>query len=149
MSIFNNKLQGRQENQGNENKQTIMIVDDEKCQLHAMESLLSGDYHIITASCGREALDIITGMKNPEIIGIIISDQRMPGLTGVELLLKLKDILPNAIRLILTGYDTDVDAEAAKAAKIFQIISKPFDINGLQNTIKLAIEEFERWKQKN
>jgi len=130
-------------------KYTIMIVDDEECNIKSLESFLSKDYHIITASGGWEALDCIQKMEHPEIISLIISDQRMPGLTGVELFKRLNDIIPNTIRIILTGYDNDVHDEAVKTAQIFQIISKPFEQDDLKGKIKQAIMEFERWKQKN
>jgi YesN/AraC family two-component response regulator len=140
------RIQGDEKN---EKKHTIMIVDDEVCCLNSLESLLSEGYHIITALDGQEALDCIQKMEHPEKISLIISDQRMPRLTGIQLFEKLKDIIPNTIRIILTGYDKDANSEAAKEAQIFQIISKPFDPDDLKEKIRHVIEEFERREQKS
>jgi len=108
-------------------KHTIMIVDDEESHLISMEFLLSEDYHIITAKDGQEALDMIMGMENPESISLIISDQRMPRLTGIELFEKLLPILPKTIRMILTAFDDkNVMIDAINKAKIDKFILKPF-----------------------
>jgi internalin A len=129
-------------------KHTIMIVDDEEAHLKAMESLLSEDYYIITAKDGQEALDLIAKMENPENISLIISDQRMPKLTGLQLLEKIKDIIPNTIRIILTAFDDkDVIIDAINKAHIYKFILKPFDPDELQLIVKKAVETFEQQKE--
>jgi response regulator RpfG family c-di-GMP phosphodiesterase len=143
------KIPGIPGDKENEKKHTIMIVDDEKAHLYAMKSLLLEDYHIITAQDGQEALDCIQKMEHPEKISLIISDQRMPRLTGIKLFLKLKDIIPNTIRIILTGYDQDVNGETAKKAQIYHIIPKPFDPDDLKEKVRCAIKEFESQEKKN
>ncbi|HLP47773.1 MAG TPA: diguanylate cyclase [Candidatus Kapabacteria bacterium] len=129
-------------------KHTIMIVDDENAHLHSMESLLSEDYLIITAQDGEEALNMIFGMENPENISLIISDQRMPGLTGIELFEKLLPILPKTIRIILTGFvDIPVIIDAVNKTQIYQFILKPFEPEDLKLRIKRALEAFENQKK--
>jgi DNA-binding NtrC family response regulator len=131
-------------------KHTIMIVDDEQAHLDEMAYMLTEEgYHIITAQDGQEALDCIQKMEHPEIISLIISDQRMPRLTGIQLFEKLKEIIPSAIRIILTGYDKDVNVEVAKKTKIYKIISKPYAPEELIEQVRIAIKEFENQEKKN
>jgi two-component system cell cycle response regulator len=125
-------------------KPTIMIVDDEENMLQSLETLFSENYKVITARDGKEALEIIEEeMEYPEDISVIIADQRMKGLTGVELLIQLKDIIPETIRIILTAFDEkDVIKKAVNEAQIYQFILKPFDPEELKLRIKCAVEAF-------
>lgn len=123
----------------------IMIVDDEPNVLKELEKLLSNHYKIITAQNGKEALDILHGMKNPELISLIICDQRMPEMTGVELLKELANnqIMPDTVRIILTAYDEkEVILSAINEAQIYKFILKNFDPDELVLTIKRAVEFF-------
>jgi diguanylate cyclase (GGDEF)-like protein len=149
MAIFDKKkLQKLKEMEKKEKKHTIMIVDDEEAHLRSMESLLSEEYHIITAQDGQEALDMIIGMENPGSISLVISDQRMPELTGIELFEKLLPILPKTIRMILTGYlDIPVIIDAVNKTQIYQFIQKPFEPEDLKLRIKCAIKAFEKEKE--
>lgn len=125
-------------------KHTIMIVDDEENMLKSLESLLSEDYKVITALNGPEALKIIDEMESPEDISVILADQRMPEITGVELLTHFKENLPDTIRIILTAYDEkEVLKEAVNEAQIYQFILKTFDPDELKIRIKCAVEAFE------
>lgn len=138
-----------QKNEKEIKKHSIMIVDDEKAHLESMESLLSEDYNIITALHGKEALDITTSIKNSGNISVVIADQRMPELTGLQLFEKIKDILPNTIRIILTAYDDkDVIIDAINKAQIHRFILKPFEPENLKRTIKDAVEAFVKKKEK-
>lgn len=133
-----------------EKKHTIMIVDDEEAHLLSMKSMLADDYFIITAGNGIEALEIIKGIEQPQNIKLIICDQRMPRLTGIELLKKLKDIIPYTIRIILTAFvETDIDEEAVKTAQIHQVITKPFEPENLKEKIKIAIQTADTQQPKN
>lgn len=129
-------------------KHTIMIVDDEKAHLDSMQSLLSEDYQVITAKDGQEALDIIEEKKHPGEISVIISDQRMPGLSGIQLLEKIEEILPGAKRIILTSYDDKaVMLDAINKAKVDEFILKPFDPEDLNRRIKHSVEMFDLEKK--
>jgi DNA-binding NtrC family response regulator len=149
MVVFDKgKLQEIQKKEKSVKKRTIMIVDDEKNHLESMKSLLSEEYHIITASDGSEALSIIKKLDHPEEISLVISDQRMPGLNGIQLFEKLKDIIPDTLRIILTGYDDkDVMMTAINKIKIYQFILKPFDPDELKLRLIRAVEAFERQKE--
>jgi len=144
MGIFNDKnLEKIIEIEKKDKKHTIMIVDDEAAHLSAMESMLAEDYHIITAKDGQEALDIIQKMEQPGIISLIISDQRMPGLSGIQLLERLIPIIPKTIRIILTGYpDIPVIIDSINKAQIYKFIAKPFETENFKLTVRRAVEAF-------
>ncbi len=141
----NNRLwKFKEEGKAIKEKPTIMLADDEENILKGLESMFSEDYKVITARNGREALEIIDEMEYPEAISVIIADQRMKELTGVELLIQLKDIIPETIRIILTAYDDkEVIKKAVNEAQIYQFILKTFDPDELKLRIKCAVEAFE------
>ena len=148
MSIFKLKKQQssstKNEDKTFRKKHTIMIVDDEENQLHSLESLLSEEYNVIEARNGQEALDKIKTLEHPEEISVIISDQKMPMMTGIQLFEKIKDILPNTIRMILTAYDDkEVMMDAINKAEIDKFTLKPFGPEELKNSIKRAVNSFE------
>ena len=145
MALFDKKkLQKIKEKEKNTEKHTIMIVDDEEAHLNSMVSLLSEDYHTIIAQDGQEALGIIEKMEQPEEISLIISDQRMSRLTGLQLFEKIKDTIPNTIRIIITGYDDKhVMLDSINKVKIYEFIMRPFEPEELKRTVKRAVETFE------
>lgn len=126
---------------------TILIVDDEIGNLNATANLLSQDYKVFTASSGKTALEIIESLKDE--IQLIISDQRMPEMNGVEFLKKTKELIPDAVRFILTGY-TDVNSiiESINVANIYKLLVKPIEPEELLITIQRAFETYEL-KKKN
>jgi two-component system cell cycle response regulator len=137
-------LKLKERDQSIEKKPTIMSVDDEENILKALESMFSKDYKVITASNGREALKIIEEeMEYPEDISVIIADQRMKEITGVDLLIQIKKIIPYTIRIILTAYDDkEVIKKAINEAQIYQFILKNFNPEELKLRIKCAVEAF-------
>jgi len=144
MGLFDKKKLEILRNKEIAHRHTIMIVDDEEAHLRSMESMLSEDYRIITAADGQQALDIINDMDQPESISLIISDQRMPGLSGIELFEKLLLIIPNTIRMILTAFtDVPVIIDSINKAKIYEFILKPFEPEDLILRVKRAIEAFD------
>ena len=89
-------------------KHRLLLVDDEESITKALYRIFRREgYEIQTASSGQEGLEVIKEDKKP--FSLIISDQRMPGMTGTQFLEKAKKILPNAMRILLTGY-SDMDA---------------------------------------
>lgn len=113
----------------------ILIVDDEEYNLIAFRATFRKDYDIHIAKNGKEAMDI---MRTNEI-GMVITDQRMPKMTGVELLEKILPEFPDAIRIIITGY-SDIEAiiTAINNGQIFRYITKPWDEIELKMTIENA-----------
>jgi DNA-binding NtrC family response regulator len=131
-------------------KHTIMIVDDEEKALESMYSLLSEDYHIITAQDGQEALDMIEKMSQAEKdkLSLIISDQKMSKVTGIELFERLLPILPKTMRIILTGYaDIPLIIDAINKTQIYQFIQKPFEPEDLKLIVKRAVEAYDRQQE--
>ncbi len=120
---------------------TILLVDDEQHVSKAISRMLFDEnYQIITAVNGVEALE---ALKHNEV-DLIISDQRMPEMTGVEFLKKARILRPAVIRVMLTGYSDFTDLmEAINEAGIYKFILKPWDEIELKTTIKHALE----WRQ--
>jgi len=112
---------------------SILYVDDEEQNLVSFKAVFRRDYTVHTAISGEEAIEII---KN-EDIHLIITDQRMPGMTGVEFLEKIMPEYPDVVRIVLTGY-SDIDAiiHAINKGHVFRYISKPWD----ETELKIAIE---------
>ncbi len=120
---------------------TVLIVDDEVENLRAMVSTLEEDYEIMTAENGQEALEQVKHLYPATKIDVIISDQRMPKMTGVEFLEKSIPLIPKTKRIILTGY-TDIEAtiDAINKGQVYKFITKPIDPADLKITVKRAIE---------
>ncbi len=125
-------------------KRTILIVDDEEQNLKTLKYALDEEYDILTASDGQEALQLLENDPNPGRIHVIISDQRMPKMTGVEFLAHSRAIVPRSIRIILTGY-TDVSAimDSINQAQIYRFIVKPFDKQDMLLTIERGLRLFD------
>lgn len=123
-------------------KHTILCVDDEIDNVQALERIFRQNYTVLKATSGKEALEILD--QNPDSVSVIITDQRMPEMTGVEFLTRSLDKHPDAIRLLLTGY-TDVDSviSAINSGRIYRYLTKPWDPIDLQNTVARAVERYE------
>lgn len=151
MGVFSQKkLDDLQARDKVEKKHTIMIVDDEDANLRVLSSVLGSTYHLLEARDGQEALDIIQGLDNPQSISLIISDQRMPRLTGVELFERIGNIMQDTIRIIVTGFvDVEAIIDSINKANIYKFILKPFDRRDLLITVQRAIESFDLRNQVN
>ena len=112
---------------------TILYVDDEPQNLVSFKATFRRDYKIFTATGGAEGLEVV---RNHEI-QLIISDQRMPEMTGVQFLEKIRSEYPDSIRMILTGF-SDVEAiiDAINNGRVFRYITKPWN----ETELRMAIE---------
>ncbi len=121
-------------------KPPILIVDDQPEILNSLELLLKDDYKIYRAGSGLGALKVLE--SNP--VQIIISDQRMPEMTGIDFFEQSINIQPHAIRILITAY-TDINASisAINKGKVFYYISKPWENDELLLIIKRAAERFQ------
>ena len=127
-------------------KPKILLVDDEKNILNSLNRLFfDEEYDILLADSARKALEVISILE----VNVIISDQRMPNMTGVEMLTKAQQLQPDAVRMILTGY-TDIDAaiKAVNEGAVFRFLSKPWNDNELKMTVKQGVEHY-RLQKKN
>lgn len=125
-------------------KHGILYVDDEYQNLRSFKAWFRRFYVIHTAQSGEEALEIM----RKEQIDLIITDQRMPEMTGVELLEKVLAEFPTSIRMILTGYsDLSAIIQAINKGKIYYYITKPWDHDALKIVIDKALEAFRLQKE--
>jgi PAS domain S-box-containing protein len=126
-----------------EKKYTILIVDDELANIESLTMILEEEYNVIKAKSGFEALAIIKNL-NSKKINLIIADQRMPHMTGVEFLKQTITIIPNTIRMILTGF-TDVNdiINSINEAQVYKFLVKPIEPNDLLISVKRALEAYE------
>lgn len=122
-------------------KHTILCVDDEIDNVEALERLFRKKYKVLKATSGQQALDLLD--QNQNQVAVILTDQRMPLMTGAEMLEKSIHKAPQAIRLLLTGY-TDLDSviEAVNKGQIHRYLQKPWDPVDLQQTVDQAVERF-------
>ncbi len=121
-------------------KLKLMYVDDEKVNLTNFAIAFGANYQIYTASSGQKALEVF---KNNDDIAIVISDQRMPGMTGVELLEHIKKYNKDVIRIILTAYTEVSDIiDSINKGHIYQYIVKPWHENDLLQILAKASEKF-------
>jgi len=121
-------------------KETILIVDDQPEILNAVERLLKEEYRILTAPSGQSALDILQNQR----IAVILADQRMPGMTGVEFLSRAIALQPDTVRILITAYaDITASIDAVNRGQIYYYISKPWEPEELLLIIRQAVEKFQ------
>jgi two-component system response regulator HupR/HoxA len=118
----------------------ILIVDDEPAILESLELTLGSDYRVYTVTSGEEGLEIL----EREDVALIISDQVLPSMSGVEFLEKAIERNPQAIRMMLTGYaDIRSLARAINEGRIYRFIPKPWEPDEVRLNVKRALEAYE------
>ena len=129
-------------------KYTILIVDDEPTNISSLVRLLERHYEILTAKDGQEALTLLQTEIHPERIQLIISDQRMPKMTGVEFFAQTIAMIPQTIRILLTGF-TDITSliDSINQGQIYKFLTKPIEPNDLVLTVQRALETYELAKK--
>src|SRR5881275_2417207 len=111
----------------------LLAVDDDVNVLEAVVQDLrrqyGQEYRVMRAASGQAALDTLTQLKTRgEAVGLLLSDQRMPGMNGVEFLVRSREIYPDARRVLLTAYaDTEAAIQAINSARIHYYLNKPWD----------------------
>src|SRR5262245_56435420 len=116
----------------------ILVVDDEAANLQKLRRTFVQRYPVIAAQSGKEALECLARERD---VAVIIADQRMPDMTGIELLRRTLEPLPHAIRIILTGFtDVDVLMEAINSCKVFRYIVKPWDPPDLLMNVERGLQ---------
>ena len=121
------------------NERTVLCVDDEQNILSSLKRLLRKEsYRLLTATSGQQGLELLAQNK----VDMVISDQRMPGMSGTDFLKQVKTLYPDIIRIILTGY-TDVDSitEAINEGSIYKFFLKPWNANNLMLEIRQALKQ--------
>ena len=121
---------------GDTKKARVLFVDDEERILNALRTLFRSQYHVFTAENGTLALEFVKRFG----IHVVVSDQRMPGMTGVELLRQVKDLSPNSVRMLLTGYsDLAAIVGSINEGEVFRFVKKPWDNAEMQKTVADAV----------
>jgi type II secretory ATPase GspE/PulE/Tfp pilus assembly ATPase PilB-like protein/FixJ family two-component response regulator len=125
---------------GEEQTFTLLFVDDETAVLSSLQRIfIEENYRIFTANSADRALEIMNGEK----IHLVISDHRMPGVTGAELLKEIKQRWPETIRIMLTGYaDVQSIMGAVKDGAVYKFITKPWNDEDLRLTVSLALQQY-------
>src|SRR6056297_830514 len=120
-------------------KPVILLVDDEPDILQSLKRLLRHDFQIHIAESAQQALKIL----EEEPIHVVMTDQRMPEMTGSELLTAMHDAEPDPIRIVFTGYaDLKSMVNAVNSGQLFRYITKPWDPDELIETLNEAASAF-------
>ena len=124
-------------------KHTILVVDDEVSITKSLHRLFRKEgINVIEATSGPEALDLLQKLERP--VSGIISDQRMPKMTGSQFMKEAKKVAPDSFRILLTGY-SDIGAiiEALNIGQIHKYITKPWKDNELVLQVKESLKQYE------
>ena len=118
--------------EGDARKARVLFVDDEERILTALRAMFRSHYHVFTAENGTLALEFVKRFG----IHVVVSDQRMPGMAGVELLRQVKEAAPATVRILLTGYsDLAAIVGSINDGEVFRFARKPWDNAELQKTL--------------
>jgi CheY-like chemotaxis protein len=117
---------------------TLLVVDDDENIISALKRLLRRDgYRVLTATSGKQGLEILLH----DIVDVVISDQRMPEMTGVEFLRQAKTICPDTVRIVLSGYTELASVtDAINEGAIYKFLTKPWDDGLLRASIHEAFQ---------
>jgi DNA-binding NtrC family response regulator len=127
-------------------KRPILIVDDEPEMLYSLRNLLRREFEVFTAGSGEDGIKVLQEHE----IHLVMTDQRMPQMSGVELLHRMKSEHPSAMRLIFTGYaDIKTVIDAINQGNVFRYITKPWDPEELVNTLRLAGDRYDQIIERN
>lgn len=115
----------------------LLCVDDEPLVLNALMRLFRPHYEVGIARSGGEAMQLMSTLP----FDVVISDQRMPGMTGVELFNQIREKHPHAMRILLTGYaDLQATLDAVNRGEVFRYVTKPWNNDQLRLTVQQAME---------
>ena len=122
-------------------KYTLLIVDDEPDVCDSVHDLLRREFRVLKAHSGQEGFRLM----QEEEVHIIMTDQRMPQVSGVELLTRVKARNPQAVRMLFTGYaDLESIIAAINQGHVYQFLKKPWQPEELVDAVRQAAVEYER-----
>jgi DNA-binding NtrC family response regulator len=123
-----------------ETKHAVLLVDDEPEILYSLKGLLRRQYELHTAESAKEAIEVLAEHD----IHVIMTDQRMPEITGSEFLAQIKTTYPDAIRIVFTGYaDIKAVIEAVNKGGLFRYLTKPWDPDELVEVLEHATKKYD------
>ncbi len=139
MSESPTSIEGARPGDGNERPFKVLLVDDEVAILESLELTLAEDYTVFAVDNGRDGLRIM----RDEPIDLVIVDQVMPEMSGVDFLEKVIEIRPTCVRMMLTGYaDINSIVRAINDGRIYRYIQKPWEPDELRLDVKRALENY-------
>jgi len=119
----------------------ILFVDDEEKTRKYFSRLFGQNFEVLLAEDGLEGLEIF--QQNMDKIGVVVTDQRMPNMTGTELLEKVAELKPSCIRILSTAYsDVDAAVDSVNSGGIYRYVTKPWEVNDLEMTLTHAMERY-------
>jgi DNA-binding NtrC family response regulator len=123
-----------------ESGHTILLVDDEENILRSLKrQLVDTQYRLLTAGSAAQGLEVLAAQD----IAVVISDQRMPGMSGTEFLTTVREQYPDTIRILLTAYSDMQDTiDAINKGGIYKFIHKPWEEQELKQAISQAVEQY-------
>ena len=117
----------------------VLFLDDEQNVLNSLRRLFIKDFHILMSTSGPEALDLLRNNN----VSVIVSDNLMPGMKGIEFLQHAKRIAPDSVRIMLTGHgDMQAAMDAINQGEVYKFITKPWDSEELRATIINSIDRY-------
>lgn len=118
----------------------ILYIDDEIINLTNFVHTFGREYELLTAANGEQALALL---KEKGPVNLVIADQRMPGITGIDVLYNIRELYPDTIRMVLTAFtETNDLIDAINRGHVFRYIVKPWDENELRQAIKHALDTY-------
>lgn len=120
---------------------TVLVVDDEENVLRSVERLFRREpYHLLTATSAEEALSAV----EREPVHLVMADQRMPGMTGIQLIERVREQHPEVMRVVFTGYiDMNTAIDAINKGQVFRFVTKPWRDDDLKNVVRQALTQYE------
>lgn len=126
----------------------VLYVDDEEMALKYFQKTFGAEFRVLTAINAAEGLKLIEEMG--EEIGVLLTDQRMPGQKGVQLLERARQLRPKMVRMMITAYaDFGVSVDAINLGNIFRYISKPLQVEDMRNTLRRAMDFYLLQKERD
>ena len=127
-------------NRMGQRRHTLLFVDDEPDVLDSLRHQFHRSYRVLGCTSGKEAIEVL---ENDDV-DLILSDQRMPGMTGDQLLRRARELKPDTIRMLFTGYaDIQAVINAVNEGHIFRYILKPWDSAELEGIIRQGVEQYD------
>src|SRR6185369_14918306 len=129
------------EQRGQHSERTLLLVDDELPSIRVLERMLGNEgYRILAATSAEDGLELLAVNQ----VGVVVCDHRMPGMKGVELLRRIKEIHPDTVRILHSGcVDQEIVVDAVNQGAVYKVLTKPLDGELLRRNIKDAFRNYE------
>ncbi|MGF1579141.1 MAG: ATP-binding protein [Gemmataceae bacterium] len=125
---------------GKAKRHSLLVVDDEPDMVLTIKALLRSEYNVLGATRASEGLRIL----EQEQVHIVMSDQRMPEMTGIEFLSRLRELYPDTVRLLFTGYaDLQTVVDAINQGNVYRYVTKPWQQHELHEVLRQAAEHYD------